>query len=87
MNKVSTNITNSNNNIINNGTINQTITINNYTNDNLEYISEKFKDRLFDNLLSYSERLFPLPRLLENIKFNPNHKENNNVKITSDRSN
>lgn len=27
-----------------------------------------------------------LPKLLENIKFNPNHKENNNVKITSDRS-
>ena len=49
------NNTNSNNNnkIINSN--NKTIIINNYNNDNLEYISEKFKDRLFDNLLSYSE--------------------------------
>ena len=111
--KIGTNITNSNNNIINNGTINQHITINNYTNDNLAYISEQFKERLFNNLLKHSEHSIPLPKLIENIKFNPNHKENiifflnkknmslsqqkdsqseffvdenNNVKITSDRS-
>jgi hypothetical protein len=37
-------------------------------------------------MLKTSEHVIPLPKLLENIKFNPNHKENNNVKITSDRS-
>jgi len=78
-------ITNSNNNI-NNGTINKTIIINNYNNDNLEYISEKFKDKLFKALLDEEEYNFPIPKLLENIKFNPNHKENHNVKIKSDRS-
>jgi len=87
---ITTNINNSNNktinNNINNGTINQNITINNYNNDNLEYISEKFKEKLFNNLLDKSEHYIPLSKLIENIKFNPNHKENNNVKITSDRS-
>lgn len=61
-------ITNSNNNI-NNGTINKTIIINNYNNDNLEYISEKFKDKLFKALLDEEEYNFPLPKLIENIKF------------------
>lgn len=83
--KIDNTITNGNNNTINTGTINH-ITINNYNNDNLEYISEQFKEKLFNNLLKSSEHVIPLPKLLENIKFNPNHKENNNVKITSDRS-
>jgi hypothetical protein len=80
------NNTNSNNKIINTNSNNKTIIINNYGNDNLEYISEKFKDKLFKNLLDEEEYNIPLPKLLENIKFNPNHKENNNVKIKSDRS-
>lgn len=84
-----------NNNIIKNSNVNtfnksncnnKTIIINNYGNDNLEYISEKFKDKLFKNLLDNEEHNIPLPKLIENIKFNPNHKENNNVKIKSDRS-
>ena len=77
--------TNSHNNI-NNGTINKTIIINNYNNDNIEYISDKFKERLFKDLLCDEDYHIPLPRLIENIKFNPNHKENHNVKIKSDRS-
>ena len=80
------NNTNSNNKIINTNSNNKTIIINNYGNDNLEYISEKFKDKLFKNLLDEEEYNIPLPKLLENIKFNPNHKENHNVKIKSDRS-
>ena len=56
---------NSNNNI-NNGTINKTIIINNYGNDNLEYISEKFKDKLFKYLLDDEEHNLPIPKLLEN---------------------
>lgn len=78
------NNTNSHNTNSNN-TINN-ITINNYNNDNLEYISEIFKEKLFNNLLKTSDHSIPIPKLLENIKFNPNHKENHNVKITSDRS-
>jgi len=77
------------NNNINNGIINNTnnnIIINNYGNDNLEYISEKFKDRMFKHIIFDEDHHIPLPQLIENIKFNPNHKENNNVKIKSDRS-
>jgi hypothetical protein len=81
-----TNSNNNSNNTINHGTINQNIVINNYNNDNLEYISEKFKLNLFNNLLNSSDHQKPIPKLIENIKFNPKHKENNNVKITSDRS-
>jgi len=83
-----TNISNTNISNTNNDNRNQTINIvvNNYNNDNLEYISEKFKNNLFNQLLlnNYSE---PLSNLIENIKFNKNHKENNNVKITNIRSN
>jgi hypothetical protein len=75
---------NNNMNNMNNVNINGNIIINNYGNDNLEYISEEFKDMLFKKLLK--DYKFPLPKLIENIKFNPNHKENNNVKIKSDRS-
>jgi hypothetical protein len=74
------------NNINSNNTINQNIIINNYGNDNIEYISEKFKDKLFQNFLCDEDYDIPIPKLIENIKFNPNHKENNNVKIKSDRS-
>jgi hypothetical protein len=83
INSTNTNSLN-NNKIINSN--NKTIIINNYGNDNLEYISEKFKERLFKNLLDEDEHDIPIPKLLENIKFNPNHKENHNVKIKSDRS-
>jgi hypothetical protein len=60
---------------------NKTIIINNYGKDNIEYISENFKDRLFKNLIFEDDHPLTLPKLIENIKFNPNHKENNNVKI------
>jgi hypothetical protein len=107
-----TTITNNTNSNINSNN-KTTIIINNYNNDNLSYISEQFKERLFNNLLKRSDHIIPLPKLIENIKFNPNHKENiifflnkknmslsqqkdsqseffvdenNNVKITSDRS-
>ncbi len=83
-----TNITTNSNNNITNSQINSnnTIIINNYKNDNLEYISEKFKDKIFKHLIYDEDHHLPLPNLIENIKFNPNHKENNNIKITSDRS-
>lgn len=76
-----------NNNITNNGTINNnTLIINNYNNDNISYISDNFIKNIFTNLLCEDEYNLPISKLIENIKFNPNHKENNNVKITSLRS-
>lgn len=69
----------------NNGTINN-ITINNYTNDNIDYISEAFIKRMFNHLKNKDEHHIPIPKVIENIKFNPSHKENNNVKITNMRS-
>lgn len=72
---------------INNGTINNnTLIINNYKNDNISYVSDKFLQNIFSHLLCEDEHNLPIPKLIENIKFNPNHKENNNVKITSLRS-
>jgi hypothetical protein len=82
-----TNITNISNNISNSQiNSNNTIIINNYKNDNLEYISDKFKNIIFNQLIDEEDHHLPISKLIENIKFNPNHKENNNIKITSDRS-
>ena len=75
-----------NNNTTNNGTINNNITINNYSNDNLEYISDAFIKKMFNHLRYNDEHIKSIPSMIENIKFNPNHKENNNVKITNMRS-
>ena len=69
----------------NNGTINN-ITINNYSNDNLEYISDAFIKRMFNHLKYDKEHIITIPRMIENIKFNSQHKENNNVKISNMRS-
>jgi len=84
--------TNINSTTINNGTINNTvndnkkIVINNYGNNNLEYLSDKFIKNLMKHFLLGEEFQEPIPKLIENINFNPNHKENNNVKITNIRS-
>ena len=74
-----TNITNISNNISNSQiNSNNTIIINNYKNDNLEYISDKFKNIIFNQLIDEEDHHLPISKLIENIKFNPNHKENNN---------
>ena len=70
------------NNYSNNNTINNNI-INNYSNDNLEYISDAFIKKMFNHLKYNEEHIKSIPSMIENIKFNPNHKENNNVKITN----
>jgi len=73
--------------LLNNGSINNcVININNFSNDNIDYVSENFIKRMFSHFLDEKEYSLPIPKLLENIKFNPNHKENNNVKITNMRS-
>ena len=83
---ITNNTTINNTNSNNTNCYNKTIIINNYRNDNLEYISDRFKDNLFKNLLDNEKYNIPLPKLIENIKFNSNHKENHNIKIKSDRS-
>jgi len=74
------------NNIQNNIIDNKQIVINNYGNNNLDYMTDKFKNNLMKHFLFEDEYKEPIPKLIENINFNPNHKENNNVKITSLRS-
>jgi hypothetical protein len=41
---------------------------------------------MFSHFLCEDEHNLPIPKLLENIKFNSHHLENNNVKITNIRS-
>ena len=81
-----TNIQNQNIGTLNNGTIN--ITVNNYNEDNIKYISDKFMTNILDRLSKKDDDSLKgaIPHLIENIKFNPSHKENNNVKITNIKS-
>ena len=75
-------------NILNNNNNNNNIIqiINNFKDDNIKHISDKFIINMFKCLENKNNFKIPIPRLIENIKFNPNHKENNNVKITNMRS-
>ena len=41
---------------------------------------------MFNHLKNTDEHHIPIQKVIENIKFNPNHKENNNVKISNMRS-
>lgn len=96
-NSNNTGIINNNNGTINNNNINETINnnniiINNYAKDNFNkdnfsYLSERFIMKLLDNVITDDgEKGEPLYKLVQTIKFNINHKENHNVKITNDRS-
>ena len=70
------NTTNSNNNN-NNTTNNNTIIINNYGEENIEHLNEKY----LLNLFSRTYRAIPL--LVEKIYFDPEHPENQNIKLTN----
>jgi len=73
----------------NNNTIQQNtnnITINNFANDNLDCLDEDFVKRFFKHFLFDDEYHLIIPKIIERIKFNPDFKENNNVKITNLRS-
>ncbi len=86
------NITNNNNSTTNtttnNGTINNTIVINNFNEDNIKYNSENFMKRILNRLANNDDESLKgaIPHLVENIKFNPSFKENNNAQITNIRS-
>jgi hypothetical protein len=71
---------------IQNNIDNKKIVINNFGSNNLEHLSDKFKINLLKHFIIEEEYIEPIPKLIKNINFNPNHKENNNVKITSLRS-
>ena len=63
------------NNITNNGTIN--IVINNYGNENQNYITKQFVEMLLKQPVNNT-----VLKMLKHIHFNPDHPENMNVRIT-----
>ena len=63
-------------------TTNQYILINSFGNENTSYITPKIVNKLIDN-----GPLTSIPKLLEFIHFNPEHKENHNVKIPNKKQN
>ena len=63
-------------------TTNQYILINSFGNENTSYITPKIVNKLIDN-----GPLTTIPKLLEYIHFNPEHKENHNVKIPNKKQN
>ena len=79
VNSQNTTTTNSNN-------ITNHIVINNFSQDNINFISDKFIKHVFERLKEPSLHHLTIPVIIENIKFNSAHKENNNVKITNIRS-
>ena len=70
-NNNTTNMTNSHN------TIHNTININNYGNENTEYLKSDYLNNLLQGAFT------AIPKLIENIHFNPQHPENHNIKITN----
>ena len=68
-------IINGSNNTINNTINNNTIIINNYGNENMDYISNDFLNKLLKTPYS------AIPKLLKEIHFNKNHPENRTVRI------
>jgi hypothetical protein len=70
-NNSTTNMTNSHN------TIHNTININNYGNENTDYLKGDYLNNLLQGAFT------AIPKLIENIHFNPQHPENHNIKITN----
>ena len=66
---------NGNNNTINNTINNNTIIINNYGNENVDYISNDFLNKLLKTPYS------AIPKLLKEIHFNNKHPENRTIRI------
>ena len=64
------NTTNNQNKIIN-------ISINNYGNENTEYLNKDYLHNLLTGAFT------AIPKLIEKIHFNPNHPENHNIRITN----
>lgn len=63
-------------------TTNYNIVVNSFGKENLDYISNEFVQNLIN-----SGPISSIPTLLKYIHFNPNHKENHNVKISNKKQN
>tara|TARA_A100001015_G_C14825942_1_gene646683 strand:- start:65 stop:898 length:834 start_codon:yes stop_codon:yes gene_type:complete len=61
--------------IINKNKITNDVKVNNFGNENLNYLNEK----VYKKILAYPKT--SIPRLIRKIHFNPNHPENHNVRI------
>jgi hypothetical protein len=70
INNITNNTTNNQNKIIN-------ININNYGNENVDYLNKDYLNNLLQGAFT------AIPKLIENIHFNPSHPENHNIKITN----
>jgi len=70
INNITNNTTNNQNKIIN-------ININNYGNENIDYLNKDYLNNLLEGAFT------SIPKLIENIHFNPSHPENHNIKITN----
>ena len=70
INNITNNTTNNQNKIIN-------ININNYGNENIDYLNKDYLNNLLQGAFT------AIPKLIENIHFNPSHPENHNIKITN----
>ena len=68
---------NNHNNHNSHNTINNTIHINNYGNENIDYLKGDYLNNLLEGAFT------AIPKLIENIHFNPQHPENHNIKITN----
>ena len=72
-----TNNTNNTHNDNSNNTVHNTININNYGSENLEYLNKDYLTKLLNTAFT------AIPKLIEKIHFNPKHPENHNIKITN----
>jgi hypothetical protein len=61
--------------------INSINVINNFNNDNLAYITPDFFKNLLKETLFEEDHYKVLPKVIEEVKFNKEHFENNNVKL------
>ena len=61
--------------------INSVNVINNFNNDNLSYITPDFFKNLLKETLFEEDHYKVLPKVIEEVKFNKEHSENNNVKL------
>ena len=74
---INNNITNNTTHHTNNNQKIINININNYGNENTEYLNKDYLNNLLNGAFS------AIPKLIEKIHFNPNHPENHNIKITN----
>ncbi|MBU3733943.1 MAG: hypothetical protein FGM30_05525 [Candidatus Fonsibacter sp.] len=86
------NINNQTNNIqnantINNGIIdNKKIVINNFGQNNYDFLTDGFKKKMCKELIFEEDHENIIPSLVKKINLNPDHKENNNFEISCLRS-